>query len=1088
MTTTEHLDNGSDYFPSKNDCVKFLQQRVQTNPRYKNFKQAKFTCGDEEQFQQYRDASNGNVCMQDIPLDGNLFLTQSFQEWKKYKDLQADAVINTFRYIFHKFKKGIFVKIVDNKLRVFLPFSKAKYTNEWSEQIKVDKSKYGTMNDFIRRISEAEGRRFNPHNVNENIDEWYGNNCLVRYEYPVSEGESTIHIMKNMFEELCAQRKVPDIEFFYNRRDFPLITRDGTEPYNHIWGTKQLPLISHNYDQYAPILSMSSTDRFADILMVTWEDWARIQSYQGKWFPRACRDYNEKFNTPWTEKIPTAVFRGGTTGCGVTIDDNPRLKVAYLSHITSPDTDGIPLIDAGITNWNLRPRKLEHEQYLQTIEIDKLPFGLVDRLTPQEQSKYKYIINVDGHVTAYRLSLELSMGSVILLAKSPWKIWYSNLLVPYEHFVPIKEDLSDLIEQIKWCKNNDEKCQLIAQNAFQFFNKYLLKDGALDYMQKTLVDLKKETGVYLYNENTPLDALIEEEYKHLDFSYPETDKSVQDINEVPNMGRSYGLLQGFEWIVRKIIAEGDFEAIAEKQEDIFQNKLGIVRHFIIAKVSLAVKTTQDQQKIREHIHESYIGTKSINELTKYIPNFAYVFGLYRKNNTFNVVTERIMGQTLHEYIQNKEKFKFEEFLFILMQICLSLQMAQNLCGLVHYDLTPWNIMLQRCKKPQTFEYVISHNTIIRVRTSVIPIIIDYGKSHVIHEGVHHGFINMFKVSTSQDILTLLIKSIYQIAKDQHLPAKDFSHLLHLANFISGTKYRQKTFTTAKELRTFFKKVGSYSQLIESDKYELEKLKPYDLVKYIMKMRNDYKFTLGVVKEYIPHMDKGNARQVFEYILSSTIDEKIKTYENVYIRFKHCTLPQPKNLFFIYYAAQQLENNLVSVRDNMMHFLDNNNIDSTHYEKIFENSMRLLHRVYKGLIDKNEEENILYDLEDDFNTLIPAPYTEETFLLPSRILELFSNTKTDDLSDYKEIITMILLNQGTFQLNDKDRKYYLQNFSKLLSTSSLIMKNNNANNNTLNNMAVKIYSKDLEYLQNKLQYSKGDCEQAQQYLDIYRRFQ
>jgi hypothetical protein len=151
-------------------------------------------------------------------------------------------------------------------------------------------------------------------------------------------------------------------------------------------------------------------------------------------------------------------------------------------------------------------------------------------------------------------------------------------------------------------------------------------------------------------------------------------------------------------------------------------------------------------------------------------------------------------------------------------------------------------------------------------------------------------------------------------------------------------------------------------------------------------------------------------------------------------------------------------------------------------------MRLLHRVYKGLIDKTEEENILYELDNDFNTLIPAPYTEETFLLPSRIIELFSNTKSDDLSDYKEIITMILLNQGTFQLNDKDRKYYLQNFSKLLNTSSLIMKNNNANNNTLNAMAIKIYSKDLEYLQDKLQHSKGNCEQAHQYLDIYSRFQ
>ena len=136
---------------------------------------------------------------------------------------------------------------------------------------------------------------------------------------------------------------------------------------------------------------------------------------------------------------------------GVTIETNPRLKISYLSTIIKPDTHGkwknIPYIDAGITNWNLRPRKIEKEKYLQTIEIDKLPFGLVNKLTPQEQSKYKYLINVDGHVTAFRLSLELSMGCVILLVDSEWKIWFSKFLVPFEHYIPIKNDLSDIQEK-----------------------------------------------------------------------------------------------------------------------------------------------------------------------------------------------------------------------------------------------------------------------------------------------------------------------------------------------------------------------------------------------------------------------------------------------------------------------------------------------------------------------------------------------------------------------------------------------------------------------------------------------------------------
>ena len=40
---------------------------------------------------------------------------------------------------------------------------------------------------------------------------------------------------------------------------------------------------------------------------------------------------------------------------------------------------------------------------------------------------YKYIINIEGHTIAYRLSLELSMGSVILLVDCENKL-LTNLL------------------------------------------------------------------------------------------------------------------------------------------------------------------------------------------------------------------------------------------------------------------------------------------------------------------------------------------------------------------------------------------------------------------------------------------------------------------------------------------------------------------------------------------------------------------------------------------------------------------------------------------------------------------------------------
>ena len=371
------------------------------------------------------------------------------------------------------------------------------------------------------------------------------------------------------------------------------------------------------------------------------------------------------------------------------METNMRLKLSNLSYTTPPDEEGIPYLNAGITKWQLRPRKIQGEQYLQTIDINTLPFGLVDKLSPIQQSNYKYIINVDGNVSAFRLSLELNMGSVILLVDSPWKIWYRDMIVPYTHYVPIKQDLSNLIDQIKWCRKNDSKCKEIVQNAQDFFNKYLQFDGILDYMQKTIVDIKNELGVYLYNISTPLETQINQELLSLKTEYPETNKSIIDINQIPISSRCYGLFQGVHWIVNMILSSDKyFDEIAQNTIHISDNKLSSVDGYMLAGFPFAIKSTKDTKKIREHIHDAFIGTKCINELTKYVPNFIYTFGIYKKADTYNVITEYIQGETLHEYIQNKDTFNFEEFLFIIIQISLAIQVAQNRCGLVHWDLTP----------------------------------------------------------------------------------------------------------------------------------------------------------------------------------------------------------------------------------------------------------------------------------------------------------------------------------------------------------------------------------------------------------------
>jgi len=1065
MTTTEKFQIIPDYFDNEEDCKRSFRNRPQTNPRYRVYNQTHFTAGDSSQFERYRDATNGQVCIPAIDLQSNLFRDVPMKiGWEGYSNLPATSVQNTFNYIFHKFKKGIFIKIQNNQLKVFLPFSKHNYTNEWGDRIQTD-PKYGSMENFLRSVSDQ--TKFQLGNVNKFTHGWGGNNCLLRYEYPLKEGDSGTMNMRDMFKELCDNRQVPDMEFFVNRRDFPILKKDGTEPYNHIFDSENFPLLSHKYDKYSPILGGATTDKFSDIPIPTWDDWQRVNPH--KFFPKTCRS-STVTSISWGDKKPTAVFRGGSTGCGNTKENNPRLKAAYMSTITPPEDD-IPLLDAGITNWNPRARKLQGMRYLQAIDVKKQP-PLVSKLSPQEQSNYKYIINIDGHVTAFRLSLELSFGSVILLVKSNYHIWYMNMLKPYVHYVPVESDLSDLIEKIRWCRSNDAKCQEIASNALQFYNKYLRKNGVLDYLQKLLFDLKKETGVYLYNYKTPLSFQIEEEVEYNDrISYPSTDKSLKHISIIPPQRRSYSLLKGLEWIFNMIKdrESSNVTSYLNIGNKLFDSPNSEVFTGHLAKYSIIVKQGKklDDENIvynnRENIHECFVGINCINSILQHIPNFVYMIGSYKTDNNTNIVVEEIKGNTLLDYLKGKD-FNMNEFLFIFLQICLALQVAQNMCGFVHWDSMPWNIIIQRLPEPVTFDYLISYDNVMRVTTKVIPVFIDYGKSHVIYKNRHYGMINMYKTSTVQDALTVLLSSVYEIIdRKDRLAQQDMKNMFKLMNFISGTGFRSDTFNTVRDIRGFLYNAKKFSVITTSDKHELDDLTPIDFANHILTLGQ---FSVHQTNEVKHTMNIGNARQVFEFILSKTDKERLETYTNVFIRMKQCTIPQPDNLFFVYYAAQLFDEQLTSLYYIMEYFLTYIGTDKRYYKQLYDNCVRYLSRVYVPKIQNNKEEDIIFDIETDrYDDLVSAKYTEETFLLPWDILDRVRqiNTVQEDLSEYKNIIESVMTSSGRYKMSDNAKKYYIQIFKDLLNTETITMKTNIANEKTLLHTAERIYSNDLGIL-------------------------
>jgi hypothetical protein len=466
-------------FDTKDQCEKITYQ---SNSKYKSFKQVVYTCGDKEDLKIHlihpRKKSKLNKSKKLVlsnqlnhliqPIK-TLFVNPPYQITSR-----EQAFRNSLKYLFFKIKFGIYVQIKSNKLTMFVPFNNQNFKNNWSNLIKLP------PNTSWSQYNKEKAQTIQSKYINWEPDptKWEIDNCVLDTRASRNYKLINASYYIDMLEQTLANHKVSDVEFFISHRDFPVLKSDYTQPYDQLYSSTTEPL-EHKYTnkQFLPICGMSGSDGFQDIMLPTVDDWEIVSQ---KIFYGMCRDqykgFEDQIETKWSNKIDKVIFRGATTDCGY----DEKTSARYLAHKLSVEGD-IPELDAGITKlWfndiQLANSDLSYPKRLKP--VDPIPFV--------QMSKYKYILNIDGSVTAFRLSAELAFGSVILKVDSKYKIWYLHLLEPWIHYIPIKSDLSDLKEKIEWCKANQSKCETIGTNAKNFYSQYISKQIMMDYVQQIL--------------------------------------------------------------------------------------------------------------------------------------------------------------------------------------------------------------------------------------------------------------------------------------------------------------------------------------------------------------------------------------------------------------------------------------------------------------------------------------------------------------------------------------------------------------------------------------------------------------------------
>jgi hypothetical protein len=306
--------------------------------------------------------------------------------------------------------------------------------------------------------------------------QWRVIQCLVK---PYSEESTFTEAYVTFLDKLSV--RLPDGVFLMNLTDAVLLKKDGNEPWPMVNGPGSIG--KYNFSTHIPILGGSSQVGYWDVPIPNYDDVQLILGMD--------KNLPNPDLTNWEKKSERAVFRGAPTGCGYTLETNMRLKLATMK---SDD------LDVGVITVKSNSIKFDPKEGMGQLDMTG-KIKAVNRLSLDEQAGFKYIIHIDGNVAAYRLLKMMTTGSLILKVKGPYILWVDHLLKNKEHYVEVKEDLSDLKEVIDWCRSHDAECKKIAKQGMDFAKKALTKEFVDGSFSKILWSMSGEPSTPEFSPN-----------------------------------------------------------------------------------------------------------------------------------------------------------------------------------------------------------------------------------------------------------------------------------------------------------------------------------------------------------------------------------------------------------------------------------------------------------------------------------------------------------------------------------------------------------------------------------------------------------
>ncbi|KAF8208816.1 glycosyl transferase family 90-domain-containing protein [Mycena galopus ATCC 62051] len=233
-----------------------------------------------------------------------------------------------------------------------------------------------------------------------------------------------------------------------------------------------------------PLLSMTKiAPCFSDILF------PGQYYYDSSWWSGSFPHPND---VEWKDKTPKLYWRGMSNGghiLGQNYHKFPRFRIVAITRNHSD------LIDAKMTRF-------AETHCTDDCDRDAIinEYDIVGPGAPKEEIyKYKYLLDLDGNTFSGRYLGLLKSGSLVFKS-TVFNEFFNDWLRPYEHYIPVLPDLSDVVEKVEWAIANEAEARRIQESGKAFTERVMTDDQNDCYFAMVLLEWAR---LQSYRANPP---------------------------------------------------------------------------------------------------------------------------------------------------------------------------------------------------------------------------------------------------------------------------------------------------------------------------------------------------------------------------------------------------------------------------------------------------------------------------------------------------------------------------------------------------------------------------------------------------------